>query len=86
MCQDRAGGDQLRLTQEFLAQMLGTVRARVSEAAIVLQRAGLIRYSRGNITLLDRGGLEGFACECYRAVRAEIDRLSDKSQARKQTG
>jgi hypothetical protein len=47
----------------------------VSEAAIILQHAGLIRYSRGVITILDREGLEEFVCECYRAVKAEFDRL-----------
>ncbi|HEX8721785.1 MAG TPA: Crp/Fnr family transcriptional regulator [Pyrinomonadaceae bacterium] len=75
LCQDRVGGSELRLTQEFLAQMLGTRRSRVSEAAIILQRAGLLRYSRGIITILDREGLEEFVCECYRAVKAEFDRL-----------
>jgi CRP-like cAMP-binding protein len=75
LCQDRVGGSELRLTQEFLAQMLGTRRSRVSEAAIILQGAGLIRYSRGTITILDRQGLEEFVCECYRAVKDEFDRL-----------
>jgi CRP-like cAMP-binding protein len=75
LCQDRVGGSEIRLTQEFLAQMLGTRRSRVSEAAIILQRAGLLRYSRGIITILDREGLEEFVCECYRAVKAEFDRL-----------
>ncbi len=75
LCQDRVGGSELRLTQEFLAQMLGTRRSRVSEAAIILQRAGLLRYSRGIITILDREGLEEFVCECYRAVKADFDRL-----------
>lgn len=75
LCQDRIGGSELRLTQEFLAQMLGTRRSRVSEAAIILQRAELIRYSRGIIAILDREGLEEFACECYRVVKAEYDRL-----------
>jgi CRP-like cAMP-binding protein len=75
LCQDRVGGSEIRLTQEFLAQMLGTRRSRVSEAAIILQRAGLLRYSRGIITILDREGLEEFVCECYRAVKAEVDRL-----------
>jgi CRP-like cAMP-binding protein len=75
LCQDRVGGSEIRLTQEFLAQMLGTRRSRVSEAAIILQHAGLIRYSRGIITILDREGLEEFVCECYRAVKAEFDRL-----------
>jgi CRP-like cAMP-binding protein len=75
LCQDRIEDDVLRLTQEFLAQMLGTRRSRVSEAAIILQNAGLIRYSRGIITILDRDGLEEFVCECYEIVRAESERL-----------
>lgn len=66
---------EIRLTQECLAQMLGTQRSRVSEAAIILQFAGLIRYSRGIINILDRAGLEGFVCECYRVVKVESDRL-----------
>ena len=75
LCHDRVGGDEIRLTQEFLAQMLGTRRSRVSEAAVILQTAGLIRYSRGIITILDREGLEEFVCECYQVVKAEFDRL-----------
>jgi CRP-like cAMP-binding protein len=74
-CHDRVEGDELRLTQEFIAEMLGTRRAGVSEAAGILQGAGLIRYSRGHITITDRGGLEEFACECYAVVKAEYDRL-----------
>ncbi len=76
LCHDRVGGDELVLTQEFLAQMLGTRRSRVSEAAIILQTAGLITYSRGLITILNRKGLEKFTCECYQMVKAESDRLS----------
>ena len=83
LCQDRVGGDELKLTQEFLAQMLGTRRSRVSEAAIILQHAGLIRYSRGTITILDRAGLEEFVCECYQVVRAEFDRLFDGQQKKR---
>jgi CRP-like cAMP-binding protein len=75
LCHDRVEVDEIRLTQEFLAQMLGTQRSRVSEAAIILQSAGLIRYSRGIINILDRAGLERFACECYRVVKVESDRL-----------
>jgi len=75
MCQNRVGGDELYLTQEFVAQMLGTRRSGVSEAAILLQAAGLIRYSRGHITILDRERLKEFACECYEVVKAEFDRL-----------
>lgn len=75
MCHDRVQGDELKLTQEFIAQMLGIRRAGVSEAAIVLQSRGLISYSRGHIKIIDRPGLEEFACECYRIVKAEYDRL-----------
>ena len=75
MCHDRVEGDELKLTQEFIAQMLGTRRSGVSEAAILLQAAGLIRYSRGHITILDRERLKEFACECYEVVRVEFDRL-----------
>ena len=72
---DRAGSDQFPLTQQFLAQMLGVRRASVSTVAGRLQKAGLIRYSRGVITVLDRPGLEAAACECYQVIEAEYDRL-----------
>ena len=75
MCHDRVEGDELRLTQEFIAQMLGTRRTGVSEAAIMLQRPELIHYSRGHIKVINRNGLEAYACECYGIVRAEFDRL-----------
>jgi CRP-like cAMP-binding protein len=75
MCHDRVEGDELRLTQEFIAQMLGIRRAGVSEAAVMLQAQGLIRYSRGNIVITDRAGLEDLACECYSIVKGEYDRL-----------
>jgi len=75
MCHDRVRGDELGLTQEFIAQMLGTRRSGVSEAAIILQADELIHYSRGRITILDRKGLEAFGCECYGVVKAESDRL-----------
>ena len=74
-CHDRVNGDELRLTQEFIAEMLGTRRSGVSEAAMMLQSSGLIRYSRGHITILDRKGLEEFSCECYATVKVEFDRL-----------
>jgi hypothetical protein len=63
------------LTQDFLAQVLGVRRASVTVAARALQNAGLISYSRGRVTVLDREGLEGAACECYRIIRSETDRL-----------
>ena len=75
MSHDRTGGDELPLTQEFLGLMLGVRRSGVMVAAATLQQAGLIRYSRGRITVLDRAGLEGSACECYRMVREHFDRL-----------
>lgn len=75
MTQDRVGADQFPLTQEIMAQMLGLRRPTVSLVAGALQRAGLIRYRRGKLTVLDRPGLEAAACECYAAVRKELERL-----------
>ena len=72
---DRVDADQFLLTQAFLAQMLGVRRASVGMVAGKLQKAGLIRYSRGVITVLDRPGLEAAACECYRIIEAEYKRL-----------
>ncbi|HEY0430986.1 MAG TPA: Crp/Fnr family transcriptional regulator, partial [Pyrinomonadaceae bacterium] len=69
MCHDRVIGSELKLTQEFIAEMLGTRRATVSLAAMVLQTDGLIHYNRGNIKIIDRAGLENFTCECYLATR-----------------
>ena len=75
MSHDRRRGDELPLTQEFLSMMLGVRRAGVTEAAMALQTEELIKYRRGRITVLDREGLEGFACECYPVLKAEFDRL-----------
>ena len=72
---DRVGDREFPLTQEFLAQMLGVRRASVTLAAGALQNAGLIRYSRGRVTILDRDGLESAACECYGIIRRELERL-----------
>ncbi len=72
---DLVQSDQLAMTQEFISNMLGGRRESVTVAAARLQDAGLIRYSRGNITILDRKGLEAAVCECYRIVRNEFDRL-----------
>ena len=72
---DRVGGDELALTHEFLGIMLGVRRAGVTVAAGSLQRAGLIRYRQGRVTILDRQALEAAACECYRITRDEYDRL-----------
>jgi CRP-like cAMP-binding protein len=75
MASDRIGGAQLPLTQEFLAAMLGVRRSGVSEAMSELQRSGLIRYRRGEITIVDRAGLEKTACECYRLDKQRVERL-----------
>lgn len=75
MSSDGVGSDELNLTQEFLATMLGVRRPGVSQAASVLQDAGLIRYNRGLIQILDREGLEAAVCECYRMTKEEYDRL-----------
>jgi CRP-like cAMP-binding protein len=72
--QDRARSPEIKSTQEFLSQMLGVNRGSASQAASTLQRAGLIRYRRGRITILNRSGMEAAACECYRIVRFEFDR------------
>jgi CRP-like cAMP-binding protein len=74
MTHDRAEGDVLPLTQEFLAIMLGVRRAGVSVAAGILHKAGVIGYTQGRITVLDRPGLEAVACECYGTVRREYAR------------
>ena len=73
--QDLHGSSELRSTQEFLSQMLGVNRGSASQAAGSLQRAGLIRYRRGRITILSRAGLETAARECYRIIRTEFDRF-----------
>jgi CRP-like cAMP-binding protein len=73
MCQDRVLSDELKLTQEFIAEMLGTRRATVSIAATNLQAAELIRYNRGHIRILDREGLVAFSCECYGALNRSIN-------------
>lgn len=75
MCQDRAHSNELGLTQEFIATMLGTRRAGVTVAACQLQQASLISYKRGQITILDREGLEALSCECYPIIKKEFARL-----------
>jgi CRP-like cAMP-binding protein len=75
MTRDRMPSDEFLLTHEFLAMMLGVRRAGVTTAAGALQRAGLIQYRRGRVTILDRRGLEDAACECYAITRTAFDRL-----------
>ena len=72
---DRLQGNELVMTQELIANMLGVRREGVTEGALRLQKAGLIRYSRGRITVLDRKGLEQRTCECYAVVKKEYERL-----------
>ena len=72
---DRLPDNQLAMTQELIANMLGVRRGGVTEAATKLQRKGLIRYARGHMTVLDRAGLEKCTCECYGVVRKEYERL-----------
>jgi len=79
---DRLHGNELVMTQELIANMLGVRREGVTEGALKLQRAGLIRYSRGHITVLDRAGLETRSCECYAVVKKEYDRLLPAKTAR----
>jgi DNA-binding transcriptional regulator YhcF (GntR family) len=75
MTHDRVEGDTFELTQEFLAMMVGVGRQAVNEAAQDLQDAGVIAYSRGRISILDRSGLEAASCDCYEVIRSEFDRL-----------
>src|ERR1700690_2064686 len=78
---DRLQGVELVMTQELIANMLGVRREGVTEAALKLQHAGLIRYARGHITVLDRAGLEKRICECYAVVKKEYDRLLPENVA-----
>lgn len=78
---DRLPGNDLVMTQELIANMLGVRREGVTEAALKLQAAGLIRYSRGRIKVLDRAGLQARSCECYAVVKNEYDRLLPDKQA-----
>jgi CRP-like cAMP-binding protein len=78
---DRLTGSELVMTQELIANMLGVRREGVTEAALKLQAAGLIRYARGHITVINRPGLEKRTCECYGVVKLEYDRLLPALQA-----
>ena len=77
MTHDRMASNEFMLTQEFLAMMLGVQRTGVTAAAGALQRSGLIQYKRGNVSILDRRGLERRSCECYGISKREFDRLLD---------
>lgn len=80
LCHDRRDGAELFMTQELIANMLGGRRESVTVAAGRLQDAGLIHYGRGRIRVIDRIGLESAACECYRVVEDEYDRLFGRKQ------
>jgi CRP-like cAMP-binding protein len=75
MAHDRVRRDEFELSHEFLAMMLGATRPTVTVVAGTLQKAGLIRYRHGRITIVDRNNLEDASCECYATVKAEFDRL-----------
>jgi CRP-like cAMP-binding protein len=78
--QDRVNSNELKLTQEFLSEMLGVRRAGVTQTAQKLQENGLIEYHRGRVQILDQGGLEEAACECFGTVKEEYDRLLGTKQ------
>jgi CRP-like cAMP-binding protein len=78
---DRLQGNELVMTQELIANMLGVRREGVTESALKLQQAGLIKYARGHISVLDRKGLEARSCECYGVVKKEYDRLLPRQLA-----
>jgi CRP-like cAMP-binding protein len=79
MSQDRIGGDSIPLTQEFLAHMLGTRRASVTVGAGILQKAGLITYTRGMVTIVNRSNLEDAACECYEVITRQSQNWRNES-------
>ncbi len=78
---DRLQGDELVMTQELISNMLGVRREGVTESALKLQKAELIRYARGHITVIDRPGIEKLSCECYAVVKKEYDRLLPNIEA-----
>jgi len=80
---DRLSGNELKMTQESIANLLGVRREGVTAVALKLQKAGLIRYSRGHIVVADRAGLEARSCECYAVVKKEYDRLLPRTPAAK---
>ena len=79
MSHERIAGKTLPLTQEFLAQMLGTRRSTVSVAASILQKAGMISYTRGNVTILNKPKLEAAACDCYQIIRQQRNRWQSET-------
>ena len=83
-CHDRVSGDSLPMTQEFLSYMLGAQRTTVTEVARRLQFAGLIRYSRGKIEIIDRAGLERASCECYGVVQDRLAELGLQASSKRQ--
>jgi CRP-like cAMP-binding protein len=85
MSHDRVGTDEFRITHDFLAQMLGSRRSTVTLSAGLLQAAGLIRYHRGRVTILDRDGLEEVSCECYGVIRALFDSAAPEQRRRRST-
>lgn len=80
---DRLPSNELTMTQELIASMLGVRRESITETAVILQREGLISYRRGHITVLDREGLESRTCECYEVVKKEFHRLLSDAEATK---
>ena len=85
MSADRVGTDEFAVTHEFLGQMLGSRRSTVTLSAERMRVAGLIRYHRGQVTILDRPGLEAVACECYAAMRSALDGVVQRARRRSST-
>ncbi|HYM14991.1 MAG TPA: helix-turn-helix domain-containing protein, partial [Dehalococcoidia bacterium] len=85
MTHDRVAADDFRMTHDFLSEMLGVCRPSISVAAEALRSAGCITYHRGEITVLDRRGLEAASCECYGLVRERFDRLPGRREAASHT-
>jgi CRP-like cAMP-binding protein len=86
MSHDRVGSDEFAITHEFLARMLGSRRATVTLSAGILQSAGLIRYHRGQVTIVDRAGLELIACECYGVIERELTGVVQRAWRRSPEG
>jgi hypothetical protein len=86
MTHDRVGTDEFPITHKLLGRMLGVRRATVTEAAQKLQRAGLLRYTNGRMTICDRSGLEAAACECYGRLCGRFERLFPAERPRAKKG